>query len=521
MALRELVASFDIRVGGLNQLTTLNRGLEQSKAGLLGNIGMFSTLGTAIASAFAVRKISDFFKSQTELGEELRANAAMLGINTDDLQKWQYATQMSGVSVGMFTRSLEHLQHSIGQLGIEQDKMLQQSFSKLGVQMKDAHGKSRALTDVLLDTADAFSKMNDQSERVAVARNIFGRAGAEILPLLQKGKQGIKELTDEAQRNGLILGTDWVEAAKNTAVEEHKLEWSWRAAKATIAQELFPTFRNFVDMVTKGVGWFKELAKHTTVVSSALTGLSVLTGIKLFGSMSKLLGLSKGGGFLSNLFGIGKLALIIAAIAVLYLAWDDLFALFTGKKSEIGDLIDQVYGKGQSTKDISDLQAAWKSVLDTIFGAGKATGDWSEIWGSFKSTLMTDLAVITHSIFSLVTLIARAGNFTVTLANQAGRAAGGKGFDTKKINDAFSEVKTAFHNADFSALGGALTPAITHNMATSGKGKIEINQHITVASGDPKKIGDAVHQRTAQALSQNDLRHAHAAVKNRAPVVSQ
>lgn len=551
-ALRELVAQFDIKIGGIGQLSTMNRELDRAKGGLLGNIGMLSTLGTAIASAFAIREVGSFFKQQADLGEELEKTALKTGVSIQMLQKLQYAAGQTGISAESLTGAIGKLELQLG--GGMQGKggPAIAALQKMGIHLKDAHQKTRPVVDIMEEAADKISKMDDPTKRVAASVQLFGRSGKELLPFLLKGKDGIQDLMQEAEKLGFVLGPDFVESAKKTEEEMRKMDWSWRAAKATIAQELFPIFRNFIDLVIKGVAWFKDLAKHTTIVSSALTGLSVLAGLKLFGSLSKLMGLSKGGGFLANLFGIAKLGAIIAAVAIIYLAFDDLFALFTGKKSEVGEIIDDMYGKGRSAQDVNALKDAWHGIWAAIKGSNEDSTTLADVWNTAIGLLKSSWGDFTDAIMTTITLLLRAGQAVFTFATQAKNMATGGKVDTAALATSQQALSTAWKQSNLSGLlranplgeigmvvndaakgrfslhqGIEATPERGFGTGTGTKQPWDagnapvIHQNIVVQSGDPKKIGDAVHQRTADALAQNDLRNGLNAVKSRAPAVSQ
>ncbi|RWQ35533.1 MAG: hypothetical protein EOS20_18685 [Mesorhizobium sp.] len=78
-------------------------------------------------------------------------------------------------------------------------------FAKLGVRVKDASGKLRSTQDILGDVAEAFSRMPDSALKSALAIELFGKSGAELLPFLNEGREGLKALGDEATRLGIVF----------------------------------------------------------------------------------------------------------------------------------------------------------------------------------------------------------------------------------------------------------------------------------------------------------------------------
>jgi hypothetical protein len=88
-------------------------------------------------------------------------------------------------------------------------------FTKLGVNIKDANGKLKTNEQILLEVSDAFKRMPDGAEKSALAIELFGKAGAEMLPFLNAGKQGLIDLGDEAVRTGIVFTKAQADIAEN------------------------------------------------------------------------------------------------------------------------------------------------------------------------------------------------------------------------------------------------------------------------------------------------------------------
>lgn len=82
------------------------------------------------------------------------------------------------------------------------------AFARLGVSIRDANGTLRSNQDILFDLASAFSKMPDGAEKSALAMEIFGRAGAELLPFLNEGAAGIRKLGDDFVKLGGVFTSE-------------------------------------------------------------------------------------------------------------------------------------------------------------------------------------------------------------------------------------------------------------------------------------------------------------------------
>ncbi|ESY92313.1 hypothetical protein [Mesorhizobium sp. LNHC229A00] len=78
-------------------------------------------------------------------------------------------------------------------------------FDRLGIKIRDANGNLRTNEAILLDVADAFARLPDGALKSALAIELFGKAGADLLPFLNEGKAGLFELGRQAERLGVIL----------------------------------------------------------------------------------------------------------------------------------------------------------------------------------------------------------------------------------------------------------------------------------------------------------------------------
>jgi hypothetical protein len=76
-------------------------------------------------------------------------------------------------------------------------------LSRLGISVKDAEGKLRPAEQIMLDVAERLKGMADGSVKSALALDIFGKSGTELIPMLNQGRDGIEQLQAEARRLGI------------------------------------------------------------------------------------------------------------------------------------------------------------------------------------------------------------------------------------------------------------------------------------------------------------------------------
>lgn len=375
MALRELFAIFSVEVDD-KKLRTLNSGIDET-------VDKLKKVAAAFGAGLFVNEIREFIGSQIELGSQINDTAERLGVGTDELQKFQYAAKLSGVEGESAAQSLGFLNKNIG-AAVSGNAEAAKSFADLHVQLKNSDGSIRELGDVLPEIADGFSGMGSQQERTTKAMAIFGRSGAALLPILAGGSKGLAELSDEFDRLGGGLSEEVIANADKAGDEIDKLKFSFQGVKNQIALAVLPTLTDFVMKATQVTSEITKLFKQTNVVKAGLVslgGVGIFATMKLLGGLAKSFGATgeAGGGMIKTLLSLGlKGGLIVAALGAIFLIGEDLYTLFTGGKSAIGEWLDALYGVGSASKWVDELSTSFAVTgiyLDQILGALGPVGD--------------------------------------------------------------------------------------------------------------------------------------------------
>ena len=198
----------------------------------------------------------------TDLGREVIKLQRYTGLTAEEASKLGYAAKMSGVDV-------DTLSTGLGKLAKTMDTA-PQKFTKLGVEVKTSDGHLRGMTDVLGDVADKIKAMGPGTESTAAAIELFGRNGASMLPFLLKGKDGIAELSKEAEKMGLVLSQDNVNSVKESIKAQREFGAAITGLKTQIGLEMLPVLTTFTKLVTELPGPVKDLAGPFIVIGGAV-----------------------------------------------------------------------------------------------------------------------------------------------------------------------------------------------------------------------------------------------------------
>lgn len=214
-----------------------------------------STVGAALGATIAAigtaavtagKKIWDMANDTAEAGDEIDKQSQKLGISAENYQKLSYAMERSGADVEDFkkgtmniTKELANMQNGVDGAG--------SMFNQLGISVQNADGSFKSTEDVLLSTIDALSNMQDETQRNALANSVFGKSYQEILPLLNSGSDGIRQLMDEAEKYGMVMSDDAVKASAAFEDSLTKLKGTITGVKNALMGQLLPGFKSITD----------------------------------------------------------------------------------------------------------------------------------------------------------------------------------------------------------------------------------------------------------------------------------
>jgi len=144
--------------------------------------------------------------------DDINTLSKTTGLSTETLQKFKYSSDIIDVSMDTLTGSLTKVTKNMS-AAAGGSKGMQENFKTLGVSIYDSNGNLRDNEDVMNDSISALGKMTNETERDAMAMEIFGKSAQDLNPLILGGADALKTLGDEASASGMILSQDALDAA--------------------------------------------------------------------------------------------------------------------------------------------------------------------------------------------------------------------------------------------------------------------------------------------------------------------
>ena len=185
-----------------------------SLRGRLGKAG--SALGglkTALLGVAGVAGFGKLISSGLDAADQIDKLSKATGFSISALSELKHAADLSGVGFTELTTGMTKMQKTISdaELGLSTAK---DALDAMGLSIDDIKGLEPDRQFEIM--AEAVSTIKDPTEKVATAMRAFGRAGTKLIPMLDAGEEGIKDMREEAKKLGGVLSKDMVDASADT-----------------------------------------------------------------------------------------------------------------------------------------------------------------------------------------------------------------------------------------------------------------------------------------------------------------
>lgn len=161
-----------------------------------------STIGTAFGGVLSVQLFTSQISKAIEFGDEIGKLAVKMGATTTATQELVAVARKFDIEMSSLATSFRKMQVGISQATTGNKEMLE-TLGALGLKIEDIR---RLQPDQQFEViADAISRLKDPADRTRAAVALFGRAGADLLPMFEAGSEGIRKARMEVKEFGQVL----------------------------------------------------------------------------------------------------------------------------------------------------------------------------------------------------------------------------------------------------------------------------------------------------------------------------
>ena len=216
--------------------------------------------------------------STANLGDEFQKTSIRTGVAVESLSALKFASEQAGANFGSLTKGLKTLAKTSNEASTGTASYAD-AFKELGVTVTDNSGSLKSVEQLMLESADAFAAMGNDTKAAALAQEVFGKAGTDLLPMLKLGKAGIKELTDQAGKLGFVMSGETADASAEFNDALNELKSSMGGAVQNIGGALIPALTSIVDKVTPVISSVtKWIGENPKLVTSIAAIAAIITG---------------------------------------------------------------------------------------------------------------------------------------------------------------------------------------------------------------------------------------------------
>ena len=338
------------------QINSRTEKLNRSFQGLSTSLG---GLKTAFVGMVGVGALGKFTKDILTLGDRLQKVSLQTGLAVEELEILQFAASQSGVATDAFNTALQKFSRNIGEA--EQGTAAQkEAFESHGISITDSTGGLKDTSALFAEVAEAISGVEAPATKAATATDLFGRAGIELLPLLNTGAAGISGYAETIRDANGIIGTDAANAFSAFNDKVDVLQRSFRGKLAPVLTAILPALTMLAENLD-------TIAKFAGIAATAFIAakIPVLLGAITAGVTALTVAIA------SN--PIGAIAVGVTELGAAGFAYKDDIAEFFGFTDEV-EKVQQTNTKLEKTaKIIKDVSNAEKIRTKTAESFAKTT----------------------------------------------------------------------------------------------------------------------------------------------------
>lgn len=230
-----------------------------------------AVVGTAVvAGATAVGTAAYKMASDTAAAaDNVDKMSQKIGISRTAYQEWDYVMSQNGMSV-------DKLQTGIKTLTTKMDAAkagtasATEAFEALGVSVTNSDGSLRSQEEVFEDTIKALQSMDNETERAALATELFGKAGVEMAPLLNQTAESTEALKNKAHELGMVMSDETIDAGVTFTDTVDTIKRSISGMMNNLGGTVLPIVQSVLSLIESKLPAIQELFSRLSPIITEL-----------------------------------------------------------------------------------------------------------------------------------------------------------------------------------------------------------------------------------------------------------
>ena len=233
-----------------------------------------AVMGTAVAGAIA--GLGAIVQKTANAGDEFQKMALRTGFSVKALSELAHAAELSGTTINQMESSFRKLSKNMSDANDGSAEQVR-AFEALGVSVLDANGQLKNSEDAFDEIVAKMADMENETQRTALAMTVFGKSGAQMLPLIKAGTKGIDEMRESAANLGITFTQETADQAAKFNDNMLELTRNVTGLSNSIGNTLIPVvnklFAIFEDQETVIPKTTQQIQDRIKSLSESLDGI--------------------------------------------------------------------------------------------------------------------------------------------------------------------------------------------------------------------------------------------------------
>lgn len=286
------------------------------------------------------------------------------------------------------------------------------TLSALGVPLDQLQKGDTAA--VLGEVADALQKTTNPAERSALAQQLLGRSGQQLLPILMQGREGIAKLLEEQKSYGNYLTDKSIKANQEAIKQQREMETALTGVKTQLGVALLPVMVQVGKILVDLARFMRPVTGNAKLLTIAIVGIvSALVALKTaiiltehWEAIAKIatMAWTAAQWLLNAALTANPIGLIIVAIVALVAAFVIAYKKVGWFRNAVNSALAAVLSAARAVW--SWIKSNWPLLLGILAGPfGIAAAEIITHWKQVKTFIMGVIDAIKQAIAGLVSSI--------------------------------------------------------------------------------------------------------------------
>lgn len=231
-------------------------------------------VGTAVVAGVtaAAGAMFGLVTKTSETADRIDKLSAKTGLSKQAFQEWDYVLGQNGIEIEKMQTGMKTLTANMDAAASGNENMAG-AFDTLGVAVTNADGSLRGQEETMNDVILKLADMPNGTEKARLATELFGKAGVELMPMLNNGAAGIEELKERSHELGLVMSDEAVNAGVVFGDTLDDVKDSLGMVATKVGSEIMPIVQQMLDWILANMPTIQSVtSKVFEVIGKVVTG---------------------------------------------------------------------------------------------------------------------------------------------------------------------------------------------------------------------------------------------------------